>query len=112
LISSIAQRVSLVAVGIRKAIGAPKRATLKQFLIEAVVLTGLGGLTGVVLGVALSFGGTLLLPTLVPSFPVPVLTLAPVLISFLVSLVIGLVAGGYPANRAARMRPIQALRFE
>jgi putative ABC transport system permease protein len=99
-------------IGIRKAIGAPKRAILKQFLIEAVVLTGLGGLTGVVLGVALSFGGTLLLPTLVPSFPVPVLTLAPVLISFLVSLVIGLVAGGYPANRAARMRPIQALRFE
>jgi putative ABC transport system permease protein len=99
-------------IGIRKAIGAPRRAILKQFLIEAVMLTGLGGIIGVVLGVGAAVAGGLIMPKLVPSFPPPVLTTPPVLIAFAVSLVIGLVAGGYPANRAARLRPIEALRFE
>ncbi|HEY1974886.1 MAG TPA: ABC transporter permease [Pseudonocardia sp.] len=99
-------------IGIRKAIGATRAAILRQFLTEAVVLTGLGGLFGVILGVSLTVLSGLLLPKLAPSFPVPQLTAGPVLLSFGVSLVIGLLAGGYPANRAARMRPIQALRFE
>jgi putative ABC transport system permease protein len=99
-------------IGIRKAIGAPRRAILKQFLTEAVLLTSLGGLVGVVIGLALAIGGGILVPKFVPSFPPPVLTLAPVLIAFGVSVVIGLLAGGYPANRAARLRPIEALRFE
>jgi putative ABC transport system permease protein len=99
-------------IGIRKAIGAPRRAILRQFLIEAVMLTGLGGMIGVVLGIGTTIAGGLLLPKLVPSFPVPVLTAVPVVGAFAVSLVIGLVAGGYPANRAARLRPIEALRFE
>jgi putative ABC transport system permease protein len=99
-------------IGIRKAIGARRSAILKQFLIEAVVLTGLGGLVGVVIGVSVAFGSGILVPRFVPSFPPPVLTLAPVLIAFAVSLAIGLVAGGYPANRAATLRPIEALRFE
>jgi putative ABC transport system permease protein len=46
------------------------------------------------------------------SFPAPVLTLLPVMVAFAVSLAIGVLAGGYPASRAARMRPIEALRFE
>jgi putative ABC transport system permease protein len=99
-------------IGIRKAIGARRSAILKQFLIEAVVLTGLGGLVGVIIGVGVAFGGGILVPKFVPSFPPPVLTLTPVLIAFAVSLAIGLVAGGYPANRAATLRPIEALRFE
>ncbi|MDT7600640.1 MAG: putative transport system permease protein, partial [Pseudonocardiales bacterium] len=99
-------------IGIRKAIGAQRSAIMKQFLIEAVVLTGLGGVIGVAIGVSVTFGGGIVVPKFVPSFPVPVLTLAPVLIAFGVSLVIGLLAGGYPANRAARLRPIEALRFE
>jgi putative ABC transport system permease protein len=99
-------------IGIRKAIGAPRRAILKQFLTEAVVLTSLGGLIGVVFGLALAIGSGLVVPKFVPSFPTPVLTVAPVLLAFGVSILIGLVAGGYPANRAARLRPIEALRFE
>ncbi|HEY2206942.1 MAG TPA: ABC transporter permease [Pseudonocardia sp.] len=99
-------------IGIRKAIGAPRRAILKQFLTEAVLLTGLGGLIGVALGVSLAVGGGLVLPHFVPSFPPPIVTALPVLLAFGVSLVIGLVAGGYPANRAAGLRPIEALRFE
>jgi putative ABC transport system permease protein len=99
-------------IGIRKAIGARRSAILKQFLIEAVVLTGLGGVIGVVIGVGVALGGGMVLPRFVPSFPVPVITAAPVVIAFAVSLMIGLIAGVYPANRAARLRPIEALRFE
>jgi putative ABC transport system permease protein len=99
-------------IGIRKAIGARRSAILKQFLIEAVVLTGLGGVIGVTTGVSAAIAGGIVLPKFVPSFPVPVITAAPVVIAFAVSLVIGLVAGVYPANRAARLRPIEALRFE
>jgi len=99
-------------IGIRKAIGAPRRAILKQFLIEAVVLTGLGGVLGVCLGVGACIAGGIILPRVVASFPPPIVTVLPVLVAFLVSLVIGLMAGVYPANRAARLLPIQALRFE
>jgi putative ABC transport system permease protein len=99
-------------IGIRKAIGAPRSAILKQFLTEAIVLSGLGGLVGVALGIGLATGGGSILHKFQPEFPVPVLTLTPVLVSFGVSLAIGLLAGGYPANRAARLRPIEALRFE
>jgi putative ABC transport system permease protein len=90
----------------------PRRAILKQFLIEAVVLTGLGGLLGVFIGVAITVSGGLVLPMFVESFPPPIVTTAPVLVAFAVSLVIGLLAGVYPANRAARLLPIEALRFE
>jgi len=99
-------------IGIRKAIGAPRRAILNQFLTEAVMLTGLGGITGVAMGIGIALGAGAILPRLVPSFPTPILSLGPVVMAFVMSLVIGLLAGGYPANRAARLRPIEALRFE
>jgi putative ABC transport system permease protein len=99
-------------IGIRKAIGAPRRAILRQFLTEAVLLTGLGGLVGVVLGAGMCVVGGLVLPHAHSQFPAPVLTAAPALVAFLVSLLIGLVAGTYPASRASRLHPIQALRFE
>jgi len=89
-----------------------RRVILTQFLVEAIIMAGLGGLIGVLLGVGASIGGRSVLPKFVPAFPVPVLTFAPVLIAFGVSLGIGLLAGGYPAHRAARLRPIEALRFE
>ena len=106
-------------IGIRKAIGAPRRAIMRQFLSEAVMLTALGGLVGIALGIGLCELGQLIIPTLWPPdptsltpTPIPILSLPPVLLAFGVSLVIGLLAGGYPAYRASRLRPIEALRFE
>jgi ABC-type antimicrobial peptide transport system permease subunit len=106
-------------IGIRKAIGAPRRAIMRQFLSEAVMLTALGGGVGSVLGIGLCLIGKIAIPKLWPPdptsltpTPVPLLSLWPVLIAFGVSLLIGLLAGGYPAYRAARLRPIEALRFE
>ncbi len=101
-------------IGIRKAIGATRRAVLEQFLIESTVLAGLGGIIGVLVGVGLSELGATIAPSLGPTFEsfAPAVTIPSIVISFAISLAIGLVAGGYPANRAARLRPIEALRYQ
>jgi putative ABC transport system permease protein len=91
-------------IGIRKAIGAPKAAVLGQFLAEAVLLSVFGGL----LGVAGGFIGSLF--TIVGVKPVIVPT--SIVLAVGVSLLIGLFFGSYPANRAASLRPIEALRYE
>jgi putative ABC transport system permease protein len=99
-------------IGIRKAIGARRRAILQQFLIESMILTGVGGVLGILLGIGLSVAAGIVLPQLVTDFPAPSVSVGSVVLAFTVSLLIGLVAGGYPANRAARMRPIDALRHQ
>ena len=99
-------------IGIRKAIGATRRAILQQFLLESTVLAGLGGTLGVLLGLGISFVGGLILPRAVPDFPAPAVSPGSVVLALSISLLIGLVAGGYPANRAARLRPIEALRYQ
>uniref|UniRef100_UPI001CF6A9F3 ABC transporter permease n=1 Tax=Pseudonocardia sp. ICBG601 TaxID=2846759 RepID=UPI001CF6A9F3 len=99
-------------IGIRKAIGARYRSILQQFLIESMILTGIGGLIGILIGVGLSVAASAVLPTLSPDFPAPSVSVGSVVIAFAVSVAIGLIAGGYPANRAARLRPIEALRYQ
>lgn len=99
-------------IGIRKAIGARRRAILQQFLLESMFLSGLGGVMGIVLGVGISLAGAAILPQVIPNFPPPAVSIGSVVLSFSISLLIGLVAGGYPANRAARLRPIDALRYQ
>ncbi|MGH3832838.1 MAG: ABC transporter permease [Pseudonocardiaceae bacterium] len=104
-------------IGIRKAIGATSRAILEQFLIEAIVLAGLGGLIGIGVGVGLSLLVGAIAPSISPASGVfagfsPVLSVLPIAGSFAISIMIGIVAGGYPAYRAARLRPIQALRYQ
>jgi putative ABC transport system permease protein len=98
-------------IGIRKAVGARRKAILKQFLIESVVLAGVGGLIGVVVGVGLSLLGKTLGASF-GQFAPPELSAGSVVLAFTVSLCVGLFFGAYPANRAARMRPIDALRYE
>jgi putative ABC transport system permease protein len=87
---------------------------LQQFLIEAVVLAGLGGLIGIGVGVGLAVLGAHLAPSLGPTLSnfAPTVSIPSVLLSFGISLAIGIVAGGYPANRAARLRPVEALRYQ
>jgi putative ABC transport system permease protein len=95
-------------IGIRKAIGARRRDILLQFLIESMFLAGLGGALGILVG----FGLARVLPVAVSSLPSPVISMPSVLMAFGISVGIGLFFGLYPANRAARLRPIEALRYE
>jgi putative ABC transport system permease protein len=91
-------------IGIRKAIGAPPGVILAQFLAEATLLSLIGGTLGVIGGLV----GTRFNIVGVKPVPVP----ASIALAFGVSLLIGLFFGGYPANRAANMRPVEALRYE
>jgi len=93
-------------IGLRKAIGAKKSDISTQFLVEAVSLTFIGGVIGVVLGVTASyvvttFGGI-----------TTSITTSSIILAFCVSAGIGIVFGYYPARRAAAMNPIEALRYE
>ncbi len=91
-------------IGIRKAIGAPRGAILVQFLVEAVLLSLLGGLVGVAVGlVGSQFRIDGVQPVIVP---------ASIVLAFGVAVVVGVFFGLYPANRAASLRPIDALRYE
>jgi putative ABC transport system permease protein len=99
-------------IGIRKAIGARPRVILLQFLLESIFLSGLGGLVGIAIGVSVSMTAGAVLPRFIPEFPAPEVDIGSIVLSLTVSLIIGLVAGGYPANRAARLRPIEALRYQ
>jgi putative ABC transport system permease protein len=95
-------------IGIRKAVGAKRRDILLQFLIEAMVLSLLGGL----LGIGLGYGVSLWLPTAVPNFQETVVTLDSILLATGFAVAVGLFFGVYPATRAARLKPIEALRYE
>ncbi|TWF74643.1 putative ABC transport system permease protein [Pseudonocardia hierapolitana] len=99
-------------IGIRKAIGARPRVILLQFMLESIFLSGLGGLMGITLGVGLSLTGAAILPQLIPDFPAPAVDPMSIVLAFTISLIIGLIAGGYPAHRASRLRPIEALRYQ
>ena len=96
-------------IGIRKAVGARRGDILGQFLIEAIVLTGLGGVMGITLGWAI----TVAVHQIPQAATIPlVITTGTVIIAVGVSVAIGVGFGIYPAMRAARLHPIQALRYE
>jgi putative ABC transport system permease protein len=96
-------------IGIRKAVGARRRDILVQFLIEAIGLTGIGGVLGILLG----WGITVVVHQIPAAANIPIaITAGTVAIAVGVSVAIGVVFGLYPAMRAARLHPIQALRYE
>ncbi|MEG6568093.1 FtsX-like permease family protein, partial [Thermoanaerobacterium saccharolyticum] len=93
-------------IGIRKALGAKKRDILLQFMIESLTISGAGGIVGVIFGFIASYlMGHFMNMTVSPSINT-------ILISFSFSLLIGLFFGMYPANKAAGLKPIDALRYE
>lgn len=104
MLVSVSERTK--EIGIRKAIGAQRKDILLQFLIEAVVLSSMGGIAGVALGlilakvVAITTGMSIAYSTVV------------ILMAFLFSLITGVVFGVFPASKASKLHPIQALRYE
>jgi putative ABC transport system permease protein len=93
-------------IGIRLAIGALEREVLLQFLVEAVVLSSFGGLLGILLAVGATYGLAALM-----GMP-PLLDAGIMLLAFLFSAAVGVIFGYFPARKAARQDPIEALRYE
>jgi len=94
-------------IGLRKAVGARAGDILAQFLIESLLLSLIGGILGIGVGWLASLLGTALIDDITLS-----LSADAVLLATIVSTGVGLFFGAYPASRAARMKPIDALRFE
>jgi putative ABC transport system permease protein len=104
LLVSVTERTR--EIGVRMAVGAKRRHILIQFLIEAMTLGFLGGLLGIVCGIA---GARIM--TAVAGWPT-IISPSSILVASVFSLIVGLFFGLYPANKAARLNPIEALRYE
>jgi putative ABC transport system permease protein len=104
MLASILERTH--EIGVRRAVGARKRDVLRQFLVEAVLISFAGGL----LGVACGFGLSRLVAMMAGWSTI--VTLNSILLAFLVSVSVGLVFGIYPAAKAARLDPVESLRYE
>jgi putative ABC transport system permease protein len=104
MLASVTERTR--EIGIRRALGAKHRDIVVQFLIETVLLSGVGGIIGVVLGVTI--------PHFVTMFAhmKTIVTFWSPMVAFTISAVVGVVFGIYPALRAANMNPVEALRHE
>ena len=93
-------------IGIRKALGASRSDILAQFICEAIMISLLGGILGLLLGTIAGYGLAMATKIpLTPSWPMIIVALA-------VSIVVGLISGYYPAFRAANLQPVEALRYE
>jgi len=99
-------------IGLRKALGATDKDILSQFLLEAVLLTAIGGLVGILLGASLSFVIAIVLSHGLGVNWQFVFPWSGAAMGLGVSALIGLIFGGYPAKQAAAKSPIEALRYE
>ena len=104
MLASILERTR--EIGVRRALGARRADIVRQFLIETILISFVGGTIGVIVGVGIS--------QLIGLFAgwSTIVTASSILLAFLVSVSVGLVFGLYPARRAARLDPIEALRYE
>ena len=100
-------------IGIRMAVGARQRDILRQFLIESIVLSSLGGVAGILFGLSGTSGITVAINLLTERMQLPLtLSLPAAVISIIFAAAVGVIFGYYPARRASRMDPIEALRYE
>ena len=106
MLASISERVR--EIGIRKSVGASTADIFVQILVESVVIALLGGLAGLVT----SFGLVYLLSSFSPTENAPIITITALAVAFSFSALVGVLAGIFPAVKAARLNPIQALRYE
>ena len=93
-------------IGLRKALGAKRNSITTQFLVEAIMITFIGGVIGTVIGIGISFVISNLM-----NLPF-VLSISSIMLAFIVSAGVGILFGWYPAQKAARLQPIEALRYE
>jgi len=98
-------------IGLRKAVGATRREILQQFLVEAVLLTLIGGLVGVFAGVSISLLGGVIGSQFVDGWSASI-PVSAIILAVVVSTIVGVIFGVYPARQASKLDPIEALRYE
>lgn len=110
MLVSVSERTK--EIGIRKALGAKQRTIMTQFVIEAATTSAIGGIIGIGMGYALSSFATLIVSSMADVDIVVTPTTGAIAVSFGISVFIGIVFGYLPAKKAARLNPIDALRYE
>ena len=110
MLVSVSERTK--EIGLRKSLGATKKAILWQFLVESFIITCLGGFIGIIIGILISLTTSFVVQQQgLSNWPLSISWLA-IIIAFLVSMAIGLIFGIYPAKKASRLSPIEAMRKE
>lgn len=111
MLTNVTERIR--EIGLRKSLGARRRDITKQFLFEAIMLCVVGGIVGIFVGLAAAWGLGMVVGMVQPGMEVtPALSLPVVFGAVAVCVVIGLVFGYYPARRAAKLDPVESLRYQ
>jgi putative ABC transport system permease protein len=109
MLISVNQRIR--EVGLRKALGARGAHIIMQFLVESIFITAIGGFLGILLGILISFLASVVINSFGYSWEF-IISPGSILVATSISVVIGVIFGLYPARKASRISPIEALRYE